>query len=154
MADEKVVQAIRKLRKAVQVALSSVELEPDDLEGLGEVFDPFDPQEKYKKGEICTHGGRTYICIKTTKRGAAPDADSEHWAPFGDDAGETDPEQPDPEPEQPDDDYPVWEQPADSKSGYRKGDRVHYPDEGGPVYESDKNKNTDVPGESDAWFEV
>ena len=83
-----------------------------------------------------------------------PDADAEHWAPFGDDAGETDPEQPDPEPEQPGDGYPVWEQPADSKSGYRKGDRVHYPDEAGPVYESDKNKNTDVPGESDAWFEV
>ena len=31
---------------------------------------------------------------------------------------------------------PVWKQPSGAQDAYRKGDRVRYPDESGPVYES------------------
>lgn len=35
---------------------------------------------------------------------------------------------------------PVWEQP-DSTNPYMKGDRVHYPDENGPIYQSTIDNN-------------
>ena len=66
--DERI-QAAKKLRKALQIALSSVQLDESDVEEIGSMFDPFDPAAKYKKGEICTYGGKTYVCLKTTKRG-------------------------------------------------------------------------------------
>ena len=31
---------------------------------------------------------------------------------------------------------PVWKQPTGSQDAYNKGDKVHYPDADGPVYES------------------
>ena len=31
---------------------------------------------------------------------------------------------------------PVWVQPTGSQDAYNKGDKVHYPDENGPIYES------------------
>lgn len=80
--DERI-QAAKKLRKALQIALSNVPLDEDDVEEIGSVFDPFDPAAKYKKGEICTYGGKTYVCLKTTKRGSTPDKDARHWALFG-----------------------------------------------------------------------
>ena len=42
------------------------------------------------------------------------------------------------------DDYPVWEQP-DSTNPYMTGDRVHYPDKDGPVYESIIDNNVFSP---------
>ena len=42
------------------------------------------------------------------------------------------------------DDYPVWEQP-DSTNPYMRGDRVHYPDKDGPVYESTIDNNVFSP---------
>lgn len=36
----------------------------------------------------------------------------------------------------------VWKQPTGAHDAYRKGDRVHYPGEGGPVYESLIDANT------------
>ena len=40
--DERI-QAAKKLRKALQIALSNVQLDEDDVEEIGSVFDPFDP---------------------------------------------------------------------------------------------------------------
>lgn len=41
---------------------------------------------------------------------------------------------------------PVWKQPTGAQDAYMKGDRVHYPDADGPVYESDVDNNTWEPG--------
>lgn len=41
---------------------------------------------------------------------------------------------------------PVWKQPTGAQDAYMKGDRVHYPDKDGPVYESDVDNNVWEPG--------
>ena len=135
--DERI-QAAKKLRKALQIALSAVELEPGDVEEIGSVFDPFDPYAKYKKGEICTYGGKTYICLKTTKRGSTPDKDAQHWALFGGaETGPTDPEGPS------GDTY-------DPEKTYHKGDTCVY---GGVTYVCQKNNVVGVtPGTDDKYW--
>lgn len=128
--DERI-QAAKKLRKALQIALSAVELEPGDVTDLAGVFDPFDPEAKYKKGEICTYGGKTYVCLKTTKRGSTPDKDATHWALFGGAAtGPTDPGS---------DTY-------DPEKKYNKGDTCVY---GGVTYTCQKNNVIGVTPGSD-----
>ena len=126
--DERI-QAAKKLRKALQIALSNVQLDEDDVEEIGSVFDQFDPYAKYKKGEICTYGGKTYVCLKTTKRGSTPDKDATHWALFGSaETGPTDPEEPG------GDTY-------DPEATYNKGDTcVH----GGVTWTCNKNNVTGV----------
>ena len=131
--DERI-QAAKKLRKALQIALSNVQLDEDDVEEIGSVFDPFDPYAKYKKGEICTYGGKAYICLKTTKRGSTPDKDAQHWALFGGAAtGPTEPEGPS------GDTY-------DPEKTYRKGDTCVY---GGVTYTCQKNNVVGVTPGSD-----
>ena len=131
--DERI-QAAKKLRKALQIALSNVQLDEDDVEEIGGVFDQFDPYAKYKKGEICTYGGKTYICLKTTKRGSTPDKDAQHWALFGGAAtGPTDPEEPSA------DTY-------DPEKTYHKGDTCVY---GGVTWTCNKNNVTGVEPGSD-----
>ena len=140
------IQAAKKLRKALQIALSAVELEPGDVAELGSaIFDPFDPSAKYKKGEICTYNGKSYICLKTVKRGTTPDQDSEHWSEFG--TTETEPTDPGTEPEGPeeptDDTY-------DPEKTYNKGDTVVY---GGVTYVCQKNNVVGVtPGTNDKFW--
>ena len=128
------IQEAKKLRKALQIALSNVQLDEDDVEAIGSVWDAFDPAAKYKKGEICTYDGKTYVCLKTTKRGSTPDKDATHWALFGGAAtGPTDPEEPST------DTY-------DPEKTYHKGDTCVY---GGVTYVCQKNNVTGVTPGSD-----
>lgn len=135
--DERI-QAAKKLRKALQIALSAVELESDDVADLAGVWDDFDPSAKYKKGEIVEYEGKTYICLKTTKRGSTPDKDARHWALFGGAAtGPTDPEEPS------GDTY-------DPEKAYHKGDTCVY---GGVTYVCNKNNVVGVtPGTNDKYW--
>lgn len=48
---------------------------------------------------------------------------------------------PEPSPEPEPEDYPVWVQPTGAHDAYQIGDRVHYPGEKNPVYESLINGN-------------
>ena len=41
---------------------------------------------------------------------------------------------------------PVWRQPTGAQDAYMKGDKVHYPDQGDPVYQSTMDYNTYAPG--------
>ena len=41
---------------------------------------------------------------------------------------------------------PVWRQPTGAQDAYMAGDRVHYPDAEGPVYESTVDNNVWAPG--------
>ena len=36
---------------------------------------------------------------------------------------------------------PVWRQPTGAQDAYQKGDKVHYPDAEGPIYESTMDGN-------------
>ena len=48
---------------------------------------------------------------------------------------------------------PVWEQP-DSTNPYMAGDKVHYPDENGPVYESLIDNNIWSPNDYPAGWQI
>ncbi len=41
---------------------------------------------------------------------------------------------------------PVWRQPTGAQDAYMKGDKVHYPDADGPVWESEADNNVWEPG--------
>lgn len=41
---------------------------------------------------------------------------------------------------------PVWRQPTGAQDAYNTGDKVHYPDDTGPVYESTVDNNVWAPG--------
>ena len=42
---------------------------------------------------------------------------------------------------------PVWKQPTGAQDAYMKGDKVHYPDKDGPVYESMVDNNVWSPAD-------
>lgn len=130
--DERI-QAAKKLRKALQIALSAVELEPGDVADLAGVWDDFDPSAKYKKGEVAIDGGVAYVCLKTVKSGAKPSTDPGHWAKV----------------DGPTTEVPTW----DAETAYSKGDHVRYPDAGGMVYVSQKNNNIGIqPGTNEKYW--
>ncbi len=48
---------------------------------------------------------------------------------------------------------PVWRQPTGAQDAYHRGDRVHYPDAAGPVYESAADGNVWSPDEyPEGWI--
>ena len=152
MANDKHIQAAKKFRKALQVCLSTVELTEEDVADLEGVFDEFDPDQKYKKGEICIYNGANYICLKTTKKGTSltPDKDAEHWKLLGTstpstggegEGGET--TDPGTEPEQPEPTGDTY----DPEATYNKGDTVIF---NGVTYECGKNNVQGVEPGTDA----
>ena len=46
---------------------------------------------------------------------------------------------------------PVWKQPTGAQDAYNKGDKVHYPDEAGPIYESLVDANVWSPETPNLW---
>lgn len=157
MANDKKIQAAKKLRKALQIALSAVELEPDDVAELSGVWDSFDPTQKYKKGMIVESNGVAYICLKTVKSGADPATDAEHWARVGSSTGTegggetTEPTDPDAG-EGGGTETPTVPE-YDPEQTYNKGDEVMF---GGVKYTCNKNNVTGVePGsDSKSWIQA
>ena len=126
--------AAKALRRAIQLGLTGVELDADDLAGLMPLIDPWEPGGKYKRGQYVTDEGKTWTCIKNVnKSDARPSADAEHWAEAAVSG----------------DGVPVWT----PEAVYSKGDRVHHPGEDGPVYVSQKNNCQNVePGSDEKYW--
>lgn len=122
------------MRQAMQLAISSSDLAPEDYAGFADLYDAFDPEVKYKKGRMVTYEGGVYRCTKNTAStiGTTPDVDSEHWERVDVTA----------------DGVEVW----GPEKSYNKGDRVHYPTEADPVYVSQKNNNTVEPGTNEKYW--
>lgn len=87
-----------------------------------DAFPKWKPDTEYKVGDRRKHEGILYKCLQahTSQEGQTPDVAASLWARMLN---------PDPEV------IPVWEQP-DSTNPYMTGDKVHYPDADGPIYES------------------
>lgn len=122
------------MRQAMQLAISSSDLAPEDYAGFADLYDAFDPDAKYKRGRMVTYEGGVYRCTKNTAPtvGTAPDADPDHWERVDVTA----------------DGVEVW----GPEKSYNKGDRVHYPTEADPVYVSKKNNNTVEPGTNEKYW--
>ena len=87
-----------------------------------DAFPAWKPDTAYKVGDRRKHEGILYKCLQahTSQEDWTPDTASSLWARMLN-----------PNPEV----IPVWEQP-DSTNPYMTGDKVHYPDADGPIYES------------------
>lgn len=120
------------MREAMQLAISAADLAPEDYAGFADLYDPFDPEVKYKKGRMVTYDGGVYRCIKNNAStiGTTPDVDSEHWERIDVTA----------------DGVEVW----DPEKTYHKGDTcVH----GGVTYVCQKNNVVGVtPGTNDKYW--
>jgi len=108
-----------RLRALIVQAAASL---PDEeaLDGV-ELFEAWRPGAEYAAGVRVRYGGKLYRCVQahTSQDGWEPDKTPALWTEVAK-PGE----------------IPVWRQPTGAQDAYNTGDRVHYPDAEGPVYES------------------
>ena len=93
--------------------------ETEGFEDAEDVIDQWSANMAYHVGDILEYDGLQYECIQshTSQAGWEPPNVPALWKAEGGD------------------EVPVWSQP-DSTNPYNTGDKVHYPDADGPVYES------------------
>ena len=118
----------RALRPLIEKAAASLPDE-DALDGV-ELFPRWAADIAVTAGERYGYNGKLYRCEQshTTQAGWEPDITPALW---------TDVAKPG--------EIPVWKQPTGAQDAYQKGDKVHYPGEGDPVYESEIDNNTWAP---------
>lgn len=109
----------RHLRPLIERAAVSLPDE-DALEAV-ELFPAWAADTAYAADERIRYGEKLYRCVQshTSQTEWTPDATPALWTEVAK-PGE----------------IPVWKQPTGAQDAYNKGDRVHYPDAAGPVYES------------------
>ncbi len=124
MTREKALQ-LRALIEKASVSLS----DEDALEAV-ELFPAWAVDTAYAVDQRIRHGSKLYRCVQahTSQADWTPDKTPALWTEVAK-PGE----------------IPVWRQPTGAQDAYNKGDRVHYPDAGGPVYESTIDANVYSP---------
>ena len=118
-----------KLREMMHKAASSLPDE-DALEAV-ELFPVWGEGVDYALSVRVRYGGRLYRCEQahTSQPGWEPPNVPALWTEVAR-PGE----------------IPVWRQPTGAQDAYMKGDKVHYPDADGPVWESEADNNVWEPG--------
>ncbi len=108
-----------KLRDLLHKASASLSDE-DALEAV-ELFDRWAAGINYAINYRVRHLTKLYKCVQahTSQEGWEPDKTPALWTEVAL-PGE----------------IPVWKQPTGAQDAYNKGDKVHYPDADGPVYQS------------------
>jgi hypothetical protein len=101
----------------------------------------FEVGKDYKHGDLLTYEGEVYRVAQdhTSQAQWVPGSGTEslytHITPAGDS-------------------IPVWQQPTGAHDAYNTGDKVHYPDESGPVYVSKIDGNSWSPDAYPAGWEL
>lgn len=103
-----------------------------EWEDAEDVIDKWAAGTAYYIGDLVMDGEQKYECIQshTSQEGWEPHATPALWKAH-DEGG---------------DGIPVWSQPTGAQDAYKMGDKVHYPDADGPVYESTADNNVWEPG--------
>ena len=93
-----------------------------EWEDAEDVIDKWAAGTAYYIGDRVMYQEQEYECIQshTSQEGYEPDSTSALWKLY----------------EEGGDGIPVWSQPTGAQDAYKMGDKVHYPDADGPVYES------------------
>lgn len=109
----------RKLRPLIEKAAAS--LADEDALSAVELFPAWQTNQTYTVDERVRHDGKLYRVVQphTSQSDWPPDATPALYVEVA-----------------PPGTIPVWRQPAGAQDAYNTGDRVHYPDENSPVYES------------------
>lgn len=120
---------VRKLRRYIEKAATSL---PDEeaLDSV-ELFPSWHTGTAYEAQIRVRYDGKLYRCEQahTSQDDWTPDATPALWTEVA-----------------PPGEIPVWRQPTGAQDAYAKGDKVHYPDKDGPVYESTIDANVYEPG--------
>ena len=113
-----------QLRAMIEKASASLGDE-DALEAV-ELFPAWAAGAAYAADQRVRYGGKLYRCVQdhTSQVGWEPDKTPALWTEVAK-PGE----------------IPVWRQPTGAQDAYSKGDKVHYPDADGPVFESTIDNN-------------
>lgn len=116
------------LRALIEKASASL----SDEEALGgmELFPAWDADASYALDVRVRYGDKLYKCVQahTSQAGWEPPTVPALWTEVAK-PGE----------------IPVWKQPTGAQDAYMSGDKVHYPDENGPVYVSTMDYNVYAP---------
>lgn len=101
----------------------------------------FEVDKGYKHGDLLTHEGEVYRVAQnhTSQAQWVPGSGTESLYTHITLAGDS---------------IPVWQQPTGAHDAYNTGDKVHYPDESGPVYVSKTDGNTWSPDAYPAGWEL
>ena len=119
----------RQLRPYMEQAAASLPDE-DALEAV-ELFPVWAAGTDYAAGIRVSYGGKLYRCEQghTSQTGWEPPITPALWTEVAEPGT-----------------IPVWRQPTGAQDAYMTGDKVHYPDETGPVYVSTVDNNVWEPG--------
>ena len=129
-------EKLLRLRELIRQAAESLN-DADALDGV-ELFQPWEVDHAYTADERIRYGEKLYRCVQphTSQEGWEPPITPALWTEVAE-PGE----------------IPVWRQPTGAQDAYRLGDKVHYPDEAGLVWESTIDYNTYQPGVY-GWTEI
>lgn len=118
----------RQLRPYIEEAAASLPDE-DALEAV-ELFPTWVADTAYSVDNRVRFGDKLYRCVQshTSQSGWDPPATPALWTEVAEPGT-----------------IPVWKQPTGAQDAYAKGDKVHYPDEDSPVYESTIDANVYAP---------
>lgn len=129
----------KALQLRAMIEKSSVGLSDNDALEAVELFPMWAADTEYAADVRVRYGEKLYRCVQahTAQTGWEPDKTPALWTEVAK-PGE----------------IPVWRQPTGAQDAYNKGDRVHYPDADGPVYESLIDGNVWSPEAYPAGWEV
>jgi hypothetical protein len=120
----------RKLRPYIEKAAES--LSDDDALAAPELFEHYEVDHFYKKDErfLWTENGKLYKVLQDHTSAAQwrPDESVSLYVEVT-----------------PPGVIPVWKQPTGAQDAYMTGDKVHFPDEEGPIYISTVDNNVWAP---------
>lgn len=118
----------RRWRQKIEQA--AVHLPDEEALESVELFPAWHTGTAYEAQTRVRYGEKLYRCEQThtSQDDWTPDATTALWTEVA-----------------PPGEIPVWRQPTGAQDAYNKGDRVHYPDKDGPVYESTIDANVYEP---------
>lgn len=118
----------RALRPLIEQAAASLD-DSDALEAV-ELFPAWATDTAYEQERRIHYGDKLYRCVQahTSQTDWTPDQTPALWTEVAK-PGE----------------IPVWRQPTGAQDAYMTGDKVHFPDEAGPVYVSTIDNNVWAP---------
>ena len=121
----------KALALRARIEKAAVSLSDEEALGGVELFPAWAAGTAYALDERVRCGGKLYKCVQahTSQAGWEPPKVPALWTEVAK-PGE----------------IPVWRQPTGAQDAYMAGDKVHYPDEEGPVYVSTMDYNVYAPG--------
>ena len=127
----------KALQLRALIEKTSVSLPDEDALAAVELFPAWAADTAYAAGQRVRYNGSSGTPTPTLYKCVQGHTSQADWTPDKTPALWTEVAKPG--------EIPVWRQPTGAQDAYNKGDRVHYPDAGGPVYESTIDANVYSP---------